>query len=75
MPRFVSNWLKGKSVMLAPELDAWEIAKMLEGQTIANIEGVLQYALNQAIHDHKGDAGVVIRMADMNSGLKVVVNG
>lgn len=75
VPRFVSNWLKGKGVMLAPDLDAWEIATMLEGQTIANIEGVLQYALNQAIHEHQGNGAVVIRTADMNSALKVVVNG
>ena len=74
VPRFVSNWLKGKKAALAPDLDVTNVAEMMSGQTIANIEGILQYALNQAIHDHYGDAGVTIRAVDLQAGMRVVVN-
>jgi transitional endoplasmic reticulum ATPase len=73
IPRFVSNWLKGKSVMLDARVDAWEIAGMLEGQTIANIEGVLQYALNRAISIQPGSAALVLTLEDVQAGIRIVL--
>lgn len=73
IPRFVSSWLKGKKVMLSADLDAWEVASMLEGQTIANIEGVLQYALNRVIATAASGAQLVIGRDDLNTAIRVVV--
>lgn len=75
IPRCVSGWLKGKKLMLAPELDAFDLAALLEGQTIANIEGVLQYALNRVIHQHKADQPLMLTREDVQAGLRVVLAG
>ena len=73
IPKFVSHWLKGKKVMLDAGLDAWEIAGMLEGQTIANIEGVLQYALNRAISRQTSKEPMIVNLDDMKAGVRVVL--
>lgn len=73
IPRFVSAWLKSKRIGLEPGFDSFDIAQMLEGQTIANIEGTLQYALNRAIHHHKGDGPVSLSESDLKSAVGVVV--
>lgn len=73
IPRHVSAWLNGKGVMLEASLDAWEVANMLEGQTIANIEGVLQYALNRAISKQLSQEPLVMTLDDINSGMRIVL--
>lgn len=73
IPRYVAQWLKGKKVMLSPELDAWEIASMLEGQTIANIDGVLQYALNRAIHGLGEEKALILSRDDIRVGMNIVL--
>ncbi len=73
IPRFVSSWLKGKKVMLSADLDAWEVAALLEGQTIANIEGVLQYALNRVIASASKGGQLVIGREDLEGAIRVVV--
>lgn len=74
IPRFVSNWLKGKKVMLDAGLDVFEITALLEGQTIANIEGVLQYALNRAISRKEGKEPMVISLEDVTAGKRIVLS-
>lgn len=73
IPRFVSNWLKDKKIILSADLDAWEVASLLEGQTIANIEGVLQYALNRVIATAAKGAQLMIGREDLKAAIKVVV--
>jgi transitional endoplasmic reticulum ATPase len=74
VPRHVAGWLKAKSVALEAGLDAFDIAAMLEGQTIANIEGVLQYALNVAISNTEGagSSTVTIKRQEIETALRVV---
>lgn len=74
IPRFVSNWLKGKKVLLDAGLDAWDVAALLEGQTIANIEGVLQYGLNRAISRKTGNGTVIIGLDDVQTGVRIVLS-
>lgn len=73
MARFVFLFLTG--LMLAPELDAFDLAALLEGRTLANIEGVLQYALNRAIHQHQADQPLLLTHEDVQAGLRVVLAG
>jgi transitional endoplasmic reticulum ATPase len=73
IPRYVSAWLKGKSVILEPGLDAWVIADLLEGQTIATIEGVLQYALNRSISLQLGQQTLVMTPEDLEAGMRIVL--
>lgn len=75
VPRFVATWLKGKKVGLEPGFDAFDIAHLCEGQTIANIQGALQYAINKAIHRHAGEAPLVLRREDISAALVVVLGG
>lgn len=74
IPRFVSNWIKGKKVMLDVGLDVFQITTLLEGQTIANIEGVLQYALNRAISRKTGQKPVVLSLEDVTAGARIVLS-
>ncbi len=73
VPRYVANWLKQKRVGLEVGLDAFDIATMCGGQTIASIQGALQYALNRAIHRHQGDGEVVLTRQDCQAALSVVI--
>ncbi|MDO8280821.1 MAG: ATP-binding protein [Burkholderiaceae bacterium] len=73
IPRFVSEWLKAKKIGLEPGFDAFDIARMLDGQTIANIEGTLQYALNRAIHRHSGHGALTLTEDDVNTAVGVIV--
>ncbi|MDP2000013.1 MAG: AAA family ATPase [Rhodoferax sp.] len=74
IPRHVSKWLKKKGVELAPGLDAFDIAEMLQGQTIADIEGVLQYALNSAISSTATAEVPVITQHNLQQALRMVLN-
>jgi hypothetical protein len=53
-------------------MDAFEAADLLSGQTVANIEGVLQYALNRAISRCEARDGVVVSREDLAAALRVV---
>lgn len=75
VPRFVSGWLKGKKVALEAGLDAFDVAQMLDGQTIANIEGVLQYALNQAIARHKEGQSLTLLREHLQAAYRMVLGG
>jgi transitional endoplasmic reticulum ATPase len=73
VPRFIAAWLKDKRAGLEAGLDAFDMGSMCSGQTIANIQGALQYALNRAIHRHIGEGTVVITREDFRSALAVVM--
>lgn len=51
----VGAWLAARKVPLAVGSSSARIARLLEGQSPANIEGILQYALNVAIDAAHGD--------------------
>lgn len=78
----IETWLKARSVRLthahAPagqeQANVHFLAEELTGQSIANIEGLLQYALNAAIHRTSGRTGsTVIEVADINLALAAVL--
>jgi transitional endoplasmic reticulum ATPase len=70
--RFVAQWLERKSIPISG-VDAGYIAQILEGQTIANIAGILQYALNRAISRQVGRAAVCLTVEDVHAAVQVVV--
>lgn len=72
VPKAIARWLKQKNVMLAPGLDVFDVAERLEGATIANIEGALQYALNRAITSSEGDGPVQLTEKDLAAAVRVV---
>lgn len=80
--RYISAWLKTRSVRLthahAPagqeQANVRFLAEELEGQSIANVEGVLQYALNAAIHRTRGGTrNTVIEVEDIDQALASVL--
>lgn len=73
LPRFVSGWLKRKKVALEAGLDAFEVAQMLDGQTIANIEGVLQYALDRAIARHQEGQSLTLLREHLQTACRMVL--
>lgn len=74
IPRHVSMWVKKKAVAFEAGLDAFDVAEALQGQTIADIEGVLQYALNSAIGANKDGEKLVIKLTDMQKATRIVLN-
>lgn len=73
LPRYIAGWLKNKRVRLEPTIDAFDIAEQLSGQSIANIEGVLQSALNSAITSTTGGAAVVVSQTDILAAQELVL--
>ncbi len=75
VPRFIADWIKRKKLAIEPGADAFDIAALLEGQTIAAIEGTLQYAVNRAIHRQGYDGSVVLTVDDVRAATDVVLAG
>jgi transitional endoplasmic reticulum ATPase len=73
VPRFIAEWIKRKNLAVEPGLDAFDIAAMLEGQTIATIEGTLQYAVNRAMHRQGYDGSVVLTAVDLRAATDIVL--
>jgi transitional endoplasmic reticulum ATPase len=73
IPRHVAGWMKAKNVMLEPGLDAFKISHMLEGCTIADIEGVLQYAVNKAIRRTAACQRLVVGAQDVEAAVRMVL--
>jgi transitional endoplasmic reticulum ATPase len=67
--RVVSAWLKSKRVRIGFNVD---IADSFSGQSIANVEGILQYALNRAILRTPRDCAPVLRRDDLEAGVRLV---
>ncbi len=73
IPRHVSEWLKKKRAILQAGLDAFDVAEMLKGSTIASVDGVLQHALNTAIQAHSGEGALVITSESLERAAQVVL--
>jgi transitional endoplasmic reticulum ATPase len=70
--RAVSAWLDSKRVQVGRESDVPRVAELLAGHSIADIEGVLQYALNRAILRIPGNSIPVLRRDDLAAGIRFV---
>lgn len=73
VPRHISMWMARKNVAFESALDAFDVAEALRGQTIADIEGVLQYALNSAIGSAKQEQKPVIHKTDLQQAMRIVL--
>lgn len=71
----INAWVKKADVQLASGVTARSISARLEGQTIANVEGVLMYALNAAIHRSGYADGTVLTAEDIDQAIRVILTG
>ena len=73
LPQHVEAWLEKRSVQLDAQLNCEEIRAQLQDQTIADVEGVLQYALNQSIGRTLLGFKPVIDRRDLEQAMRVVL--
>lgn len=67
----VERWLARSKVSLRAGASTARVAAILEGLSPANVEGVLQYALNAAIHESTDDT-VTLSLDHIARGLDIV---
>jgi transitional endoplasmic reticulum ATPase len=68
----VRRWLGAKGVELHG-ITASEVAQLLSGRSMADVNGVMQYALNRAITDSAGPNRAVIRRQDIEAAQRAVL--
>lgn len=68
----VRRWLKMKRVRLEPGFATSQLATILSSQSIASVEGVLQYALNRAIVFCPEVGTPMIRRNDISAGIRLI---
>ena len=68
----IDAWLSARGVQLDAGVETGELAGFLSGCTIADVQGVLQYALNRAIARSPDSSPVLICRDDLDAALKVV---
>lgn len=69
--RIVQQWVTARKAQLADSVTPVMLGKLLEGQSPANIEGVMQYALNLAIDSQHGDQ-ILIGLEHVGKAISVV---
>lgn len=69
--RIVQQWVTARKAQLADSVTPVMLGKLLEGQSPANIEGVMQYALNLAIDSQQGDQ-IFIGLEHVGKAISVV---
>jgi transitional endoplasmic reticulum ATPase len=67
------RWLQARGIALASDVSAQEVAQVLGGESIANLEAVLQYAVNRAISKSTGGASLVLTANDIQMAAKTVL--
>jgi len=72
MALYVVNWIAKRALQLSKGLSADRIAADLGQQSIANVEAVLQHAVNRAISRTTGDE-IVLSQADIEAGMSTVL--
>ena len=72
LPRAIESWQNARKVKLEAVTKTSELASVLTGCTIADVEGVLQYALNRAIARDPESKQVLICRDDIDAALRVV---
>jgi transitional endoplasmic reticulum ATPase len=70
--KHVGGWLDKRKLVLESDLTVREISLAIGEQSIANVEAVLQYAVNRAIGRAHGDQ-VVLKREDVRAALSVVL--
>lgn len=70
----IKQWISQRNIVLEHGLSLADLATAFEGQTIANVEGALQYALNASINRNIESTRTVIRREDVEKAFKVVIS-
>lgn len=74
-PAHIEKWLTSRRIELHGDLSSYSIAQALEGKTIADLEGVLQYAVNISIDRTPHGHTIKIEPADVECAIKTVLWG
>lgn len=68
----VQAWLQAKRVELHG-VSVAEVVELLSGRTMADVNGVMQYALNRAITGYAGVTAPAIQLPDIEAGARTVL--
>jgi transitional endoplasmic reticulum ATPase len=69
----VDKWLQARKVQLARGFTADMVAAMVGDESIANLEAVMQYAVNRAISKSSSDHALELSEEDMKRGVTMVL--
>jgi transitional endoplasmic reticulum ATPase len=69
----VGKWLLTRDIVLSPDISAQDIAELVGDESIANVEAVLQYAVNRAISKSAGNKSLELSADDIKIGAKMVL--
>lgn len=72
MVQHIENWISKRNLGLGADVSATRIAEDLGAQSIANVDAVLQHAVNRAISRTASDT-VVLAYADVKAGITTVL--
>lgn len=68
------RWLAAKQVRLHPHVQLRQLTESLEGRTFAEVEGILQCALNRAIQRTRAGDPVLLTREDLAAAVKPVAS-
>ncbi len=69
----VGKWLLTRDIALSPDISAQDVAELVGDESIANVESVLQYAVNRAISKSAGNQSLELTADDIKRGAKMVL--
>lgn len=69
----VGKWLLTRDIALSPDISAQDVAELVGDESIANVEAVLQYAVNRAISKSAGNQSLELTADDIKRGAKMVL--
>ncbi len=69
----VGKWLQTRNIALSPAFSAQDVAELVGDESIANLEAVLQYAVNRAISKSVGNQRLELTATDIKIGAKMVL--
>ena len=69
----VGKWLQTRDIALSPNINAQDVAQLVGDESIANVEAVLQYAVNRAISKSAGDQSLELTADDIKRGAQMVL--
>lgn len=69
----VGKWLLTRKIGLAQGLTAAHVADLVGDESIANLESVLQYAVNRAISKSSGEGALELTAEDVSRGVTMVL--
>lgn len=69
----VGKWLLTRDIALSPDISAQDVAELVGDESIANVEAVLQYAVNRAISKSAGNQSLELTADDIKRGAQMVL--